>query len=89
MEDDGRNWQWSGFEGGELQQSEDQQYVDARMPRARVNRVAALLAGGGLVLGGLLLLRLSRLAASKGALFVVVGVLLIIVAIWPVGTRSG
>ena len=89
MEDEDRNGQRSGFECGELHQSADQQYVDARMPRARVNRIAALLAGGGLVLGGLLLLRLSRLAASKGALFVVVGVLLIVVAIWPLGTRSG
>ena len=58
------------------------------MPRARVNRLAALVAGGSLLLGGLWLLRASRLAASKGALFVVVGALLVIVAAWPTGRRG-
>jgi hypothetical protein len=53
------------------------------MPRARVNRLAALVAGGGLLLAGLWLVRVSRLAATKGMLFVVVGVLLLIVAAWP------
>ncbi len=55
------------------------------MPRARVNRLAALVAGAALLLGGFWLLRVSRLAAPKGMLFVVVGVLLLIVAAWPDG----
>ena len=58
------------------------------MRRARVNRLAALVAGGSLLLGGLWLLRASRLAAPKGVLFVVVGVLLLIVAVWPDGRRG-
>jgi hypothetical protein len=51
------------------------------MKRAKVNRGAALVAGAGLLISGLWLLRVSRLAAPKGALFAVVGVLLIVVAL--------
>ena len=53
------------------------------MRRARVNRLAAVVAGVSLLVGGLYVSRLSRLAAPKGALFIVVGVLLVIVAVWP------
>lgn len=48
-----------------------------------MNRLAALASGAFLLAGGLALMRTSRFAAPKGALFVAVGIVLLVVAAWP------
>jgi hypothetical protein len=48
------------------------------MDRSRLSRLGTLVAGGILLVGGIGMLRVSRFAAPKGALFALVGALLLI-----------
>jgi hypothetical protein len=57
------------------------------MARARVHRLATLIAGAILLIGGIGLVRSSRFAAPKGAVLIAIGVLLVGVAARPTRRR--